>query len=438
MHRTAFALAVVGLFALNPAARAQSGTPAKSSAPPATPKSGPAKIEPQFYVVGDPVVLTEWPHTLGLVNAPHSIALMNPGQCVRVGILATGDDRDDFLKNTKVSFTVTFSGKSDAHSLSAMTQFKRIKPAGWDAATDALAASGSKQSNPTFASMGVSADHWCVPNDAADGTATVAAETESPAGHQSLTPATVRIQSFDTGSKKVIAGEQEFGDFFKTYYRQPNPARLLPILQFAVADDAQSPSAALLLEVATFLSAALKTDPVAAADFMKRVATQPDTERRLGLIALRSAGYDISSVVKTLKPEEQDEFSKMPAPPDPYDLAPTRELPLHIDMLWGVFGATGGYDPVKTVASGLGWRSDYDQFVKWRDTPDHSKEITPWILHGVGYMAAGFSLASFKASDPLVSDYIDFMLASPDIPITVKAELATMGKNSAFKRDAGQ
>lgn len=438
MPRTAFALASIGLLTLTPAALAQSTASARST--PAQPpvRSGPAAIAPQFYVVGDPVVLIEWPHTLGLVNAPHNIALMNPGQCIRVGILATGDNRDDFLKKVKVSFSVTFAGKNDVHSLAPMTQFKRIKPEGWDAATDALAATGSKQSNPTFASMGVSSDHWCVPNDAPDGTATVTAETESPAGHQVLTAAKVEIQSFDTGSKKAIASEQEFGDFFKTYYRQPNPARLLPILQFAVADDAQSPSAALLLEVGTFLTAALKADPVAAADFMKRVATQPDTGRRIGLVSLRTAGYDISAVVKSLSPEEQDALSKMSAPPDPFDLAPTRELPLHIDMLWGVFGATGGYDPVKTVAGGLAWRSDYDQFVKWRDTPDHSKEITPWIMHGVGYMAAGFSLNSFKISDPLVMDYVDFMFASPDIPIALKAELGALDKNPAFKRDAAQ
>ena len=75
----------------------------------------PAKIEPQIEILAESVVQAQWPHTLKLVNAPKNISLLNPGQCVRVGILSTGDNRDDYLKGTKLSFTVKFGGHSDEH-----------------------------------------------------------------------------------------------------------------------------------------------------------------------------------------------------------------------------------------------------------------------------------------------------------------------------------
>jgi hypothetical protein len=427
MHRIAIALAALGLSAVTLHAQAAAQSPAPKAAPAA------AKIEPQFYIVGESVVLSQWPHTLDTVNAPHNITQLNPGQCIRVGVIATGDNRDDFLSRTKVSFKVTFAGHEDMHPLAPIAQSKKIKPEGGDFVTAVAAAGGIKNPLPTFASLGVPPEHWCVPNDAGDGTATIETAIESPGGHQALTPVTINIQSFDTGSKKLFTGEKEFADFFEVYYRQPNPARLVPITQFAIAMEQSDPHQALLEEVSTFLTAALKADPVAAADYLKRIALLPAPDRRLGLVALRTAGYDISSVVGKLPADEQQKINSATPPPDPFDLAPAGDLPVHLDMLWGVFGATGDYAPVKAIASGLGWRSDYDDFVKWRNTPDHAAQLPVALMRGVSYGAAGWSLASFQRSDPLAADYIEFMIAAPDISPAVKTELKSLGTNPVFK-----
>ncbi len=397
-------------------------------------------IEPQIVLLAESVVQTQWTHTLRLVNAPKSITLLNPGQCVRVGIYSTGDNRDEYLEKTKLSFRVQFAGHSDVHPFAPPSQFKQIKPEGGDFVTAALNAGGAKlpDTMKTMASLGASGDHWCVPIDAGDGTATVQAETESPGGRQVLNSSTIQIESFETGSKKSFKDSQEMSAFLQTYYKQPNAARLLPALQFVVADQTQHSREGQLEMLAAFLSAATNADPVAAQDFRTRIASQPPLIRALGLLVLRSAGYDITSVLTTLSAEEQQKFLSLTPLQDPYDLAPTRELFQHLDMLWAVFGATGQFKPVNTVAGALGWRADYEDFDKLRKTPNHPSTLTPSVARGVTYTAAGWSLWSFQRNDPLVADYIDYMLASSDTPGAVKSELAGLSTNPAFKRVGAQ
>lgn len=106
--------------------------------------------------------------------------------------------------------------------------------------------------------------------------------------------------------------------------------------------------------------------------------------------------------------------------------------------MWAVFGATGQFRPLQTIASALSWRADYDDFDKLRKSGERPSELTPSIVRGVVYTAAGWSLSSFQRNDPLVADYIDYMRASPDIPQSVKTELAGLATNPAFKRAGGQ
>lgn len=403
-------------------------------------KASPPKIETQVVLLAESVVQTQWTHTLNLVNAPQNITLLNPGQCIRVGIYSTGDKRDDYLQKTKLSFRVQFAGHSDAHPFASPSAFKQIKPEGGDFVTAALGAAGVKQPamTKTMASLGVSGDHWCAPIDAGDGTATVETEVEAPGGHQTLSASTLHVESFDTGSKKSFQDGKELGTFLQTYYRQPNPARMLSALQFIVADQTQHSRPGQVEIFAAFLSAAANSDSIAARDFQMRVAAEPPLTRALGLTILRSAGYDISTVLNTLSADEQQKFLSLPPLQDPFDLTPTRELFQHLDMMWAVFGATGQFKPVETIASALNWRTDYQDFDKLHKTPNHPSTLTPSIVRGVVYTAAGWSLWSFQRNDPLVADYIDYLLASSDTPESVKSELTGLSSNPAFKGAGGQ
>jgi hypothetical protein len=400
----------------------------------------PAKIERQIVVLPDSVVQTQWTHTLKLINAPQTVILLNPGQCIRVGIYSTGDNRDEYLEKTKLSFSVQFGDHSDTHPLTPPTELKQIKPEGLDFVTAALAAGGVKmpESMKTKASLAASAEHWCVPVDAADGIATVKAEVETPGGHQALDSSTIQIESFETGSKKVFKNAAEFGTFLQTYYRQPNPARLLPAMQFMLATQDKDSRQGQAEIVAAFLSAALSSDLVAAKEFQIRASVQPPMSRALGLLVLRSAGYDINRTLDTMSEGERKKFLNLSPLQDPFDLTPTQALFQHLDMLWAVFGATGELKPVQTVASALNWRADYEDFDKLRKTPNHPSTLTPSIVRGVTYTAAGWSLSSFQRNDSLVADYIEYLLASSDIPQSVKSELTGLSTNPAFKRAGGQ
>lgn len=403
-------------------------------------KPSPAKIEPQIVVLPESVVRNQWTHTLSLVNAPQNLTLLNPGECIAVGIYSTGDNRDEFLGKTRLSYRVEFARQNGAHPLETLAAFKQIKPEGGDLVAAALSAAGVKQpeSTKTMASLGASADHWCVPPDAGDETATVEAEVESPAGHQRLKSSTLQVESFDAGSKKAFKDSAEVGTFLQTYYRQPEPARLLAALQFETADQSQNPRRGQIEIFTAFLSAALNSSAAGAQDFKTRVSAQPPIIRALGLLSLRAAGYDIKGILDTMSKEDRDKFSAISPLQDPFDFTPTADLFQHLDMLWAVFGATGELKPVQAVASALSWKRDYEDFDKLRKTPNHPSTLTPSIIRGVSYTAAGWSLRSLQQSDPLVADYIDYLLASSDTPESVKVALRGLRTDPAFKQAGGQ
>jgi hypothetical protein len=107
-------------------------------------KSSPPQIESQLVLLAESAIQTQWTHSLNLVNAPQNITVLNPGQCIRFGIYSTGDNRDDYLQKTKLSFTVQFAGHSDSHPLASPSAFKQIKPEGGDFVAAALGVAGVK------------------------------------------------------------------------------------------------------------------------------------------------------------------------------------------------------------------------------------------------------------------------------------------------------
>lgn len=411
---------------------------AQHASPPQKPS--PPKIESRVFLLPESIVQTQWPHTLELVNAPQDISLINPGQCVRIGVYATGDQRDAFLRNTRLSYRVNFAGHVDVHPLADLSAFKKIKPEGGDFVAAALGAAGVEQpeATKTFASLGISGDHWCAPIDPDDGAAAVEVAVAYPGGHDALPPSTIQVESFDTGSKRSFKDVEEFGAFLQTYYRQPNPARLLPALQFIFADQEHFSKAGQAEIVAAFLTGALSSDATAAKDFQARIITQPPRTRALGLLILRAAGFDIESSLNTLSNEDHQKFLELSPLQDPFDLTPSQQLFQHLDMIWSVFGATGQFKPVATIVSALEWRADYIEFDKLRKSVNHPTELTPSIVRAVVYTAAGWSLRSFQRTDPLVADYIDYLRASPDTTPSVKSELAALQSNPAFERAGGK
>jgi hypothetical protein len=397
-----------------------------------THKPTPAKIDKQILIFPDSVVVEQWPHTLKLVNPPQNLKLLNPGQCIRIGIVAIGDDRDSLLEKTQLSFRVEFSGQAQDQALAPLAGIKQIKPEGADFVMQ-IAAAGNVEVPPlSMASLGASADKWCVPQDAQDGTATIEAEAESPAGHQKQARAKIQIESLETGSKHEFKDDEDFGDFFEKYYLQPNPGRLIVLLRRFASDAKMLSTQGTPESTIAFLAAALKANPIAAKDFMTRVSSEKGLTRAVGLIALRSAGYDISGELEKLSAQERTQLENLPHLPEPSDLTPDANSATRLDMSWGEFSATGALAPLQNVTRRLAWRSDYDIFEKMIKIPNHPTEWTPVVFHATTYGAAGWALGSFQRTDPLAADYIEFLIASPDTPDAIKTELKGLQTNPAF------
>jgi hypothetical protein len=398
-------------------------------------KPKPAKIDAHFVLLIDSVVQEQWTHTLKLVNAPENITLLNPGQCVRVGLMATGDDRDSYLEKTKLSFRVQFAGQDQDQPLASLAQIKQIKPEGGDFVTQVLASADIKNPFLTMASLGASADNWCVPTDARDGSAVIQGEIETPGGHQKQKPAKIQIESFETGSKRSFKDIEDSSSFLMHYHWQPNPARLFPALQAIAADKRLRNNQENLASTAVTFSAALKENPAAAKDFMTRVSTETGFTRAYGVLILLEAGDDIGPVLKTMSEEDRQKFTQHPGLPDPYDFNHVEDIGMREDMLWGIFMTTGNFAPFQQIASALKWRTDWEDFDKARKSSNSPKQWTPAIGRAVGYMVAGWSLGSFQRTDPLAADYVEFMIASPDTPQNIKSELTGLSTNPAFKQE---
>jgi hypothetical protein len=395
-------------------------------------KSTPAKIEKQFIVFPESVVLEQWPHTLALVNPPQNLHLLNPGECIRIGIFATGDNRDDFLAKTQLGFRIEFVGKTQEQPVGPLSAAKQIKPEGGDMVTAALAAANIKNPMLTMASLAASGTNWCVPADAQDGIATIDAEIESPAGHQKA-HAKIQVESFETGSKHAFKDENELNSFLMVYHYQPNPARLFALLQYLAANEKWRSQTGTIETTATVFGVVLKENPAAAKDFTARISNQSGFMRAFGTLALLQGGYDIGPLLTTMSEDGRRKFANHPALPDPYDFTHVEDIGTRLDMLWSVFMANGELAPVQKVASALEWQPDWKAFDEARKSSSPPKEWTPEIGRAVGYGAAGWALGSFQRSDLLVADYIEFLIASPDTPDAVKAELKGLQTNPSFK-----
>ena len=405
-------------------------------------KHEPAKIENAIVIVGEPVVTVQWPNSLRLVNIPPNITQLNPGQCIRVGIGATGDGRDEFIQSAHIAFKVTYAGSTQAFPSAPIAEWKQIKPEGGDFVTQVLDSANIENPMLTMYSLAVSADHWCTPADAKDGVATIEAEADSSKGHIKLPTATVKIESYDTGAKNSIKDLNELGEFSMNYYRQPNPARLAPALEAFVREYSQAakdtskpqPAAGSDRDFLAFLIAALKVDPLAAQDFKAHIATKDKAIYYTGLAVLKYAGHDIEKNLDALSADDRAHFAALPPFDNPYDMTPDSMLYTRFDEMWAIFGTTGEIKPIKTIVSALAWRADYEAFENARKDPNHKFTLTPDVARALGYRVAGWSIGSFQRNNTLAADYIDAMLQSSDTPAAVKEELKHLQTNDAFKQ----
>ena len=68
------------------------------------------QIFPELFVLDNQVVEEQWRASLSLVNAPPDLKQVGPGQCVRFGVIASGDDKGRLLPSAKLRFELSLAG----------------------------------------------------------------------------------------------------------------------------------------------------------------------------------------------------------------------------------------------------------------------------------------------------------------------------------------
>jgi hypothetical protein len=394
-------------------------------------KPDPAKILPDIFVLGDQVVREQWPATLDPVNAPSDLKVVEPGQCVRFGVIATGDDRYKLLNAAMLTVEFTFAAKTETIVNEALQAEKKIKPQGGDLVTEALGVAGIQNPVQSLASLAASRAAWCAPVDLHDGEATMRGRVTTSSGESiSLIPRSIQVRTFATAQKQAAFTDMNtFGSWLQNYYAAPDPAQLLLGLRVIASDK----KARLMLNIMTFFIEALRASPAAAHELMRMLPAEDPSVRIYAIPLLSKAGYAIDSLLDGFKEDEKTVLRSVNLP-DPFDLTPDRSLPSRMDMLWAVFFATGRVEPVRAVASMLAWHNDYDKFMKMRESGQKPTELTDSIMRGVVYGAAGWSLNALSRNDGLVADYIDAFKSSANTPAVVKAELANLHTNPVFTK----
>jgi hypothetical protein len=392
----------------------------------------PTKIHPELFVLAEPVVGEQWKATLGLVNAPSDLKQVEPGQCIRLGVVASGDDRDRLLASAKLGFEFSFAGHAQSFMAELPEAVKQIKPEGGDYVTQALAAGGINNPLLSMASIAASRARWCVPLDTQDGTATIRATVVTSDNKSlALNARSLGVITFATARRKTPFKDMNtLGPWLQHYHAAPDPAGLLPGLRIVASDE----NARVMSNVMMFFVGALKESPAAGNDLLRALPAENRSVRIYSIPLLSAAGYTTGPLLIPLPEEERTVITSVHLP-DPYDMKPDRTLPDRMDMLWAIFFATGRVEPVRAVASILAWRADYDQFVAMQKSGQKPTARTEGVMRAVSYGAAGWSLSALSRSDDLLADYIEALKASPNTPANVKKELVNLYTNPAFTKN---
>lgn len=406
-------------------------------------KAQPSELIEQPWVLGTEVI-KHWRDLPTQVNAPVNRTRVGSGQHLTFAVGARGDQRDQLLKAGTYSFTVTIGSDKKTFKDLHPTQIRRIKAEGADFVLSALRAGkaelGEAESFMSMVSFALFDLDWTAPPNAEAGFVSIKGKVIAEDGTQrDLKEAKVEFWSYDRSAKEGnFQDKKEQENWMMGYYQRPELTRLLHLFRASKDDEnAFKPN------MRAFYSQVLKSDPDAAKDLLSRLKSEEPVVRMIGVVAFLDAGYSLSTVLESMRAEDQEPFkllpSKVPPLPDPYDLAPDVnnfiKIPSAFDMLWSQFLATGDAKPVRTIAGALEWRKEGQAFHTLRKSGQKAGGVTIELAKGVSYMAAGWSLGSFYRNHPLVTDYIEAWKKDAGVPQVVREELGTLMTNEAFKRE---
>jgi hypothetical protein len=408
-------------------------------------RPAPTALTEAPFILGSETA-TQWQGLLPVVNAPATRSRAYPGQHLTIAIGARGKERDQLLRDGTYDFTVTFGGTARSFHGLHPSQTRHIKNEGADFASFVMKELKADHAGLDEALSGTSLAlfevDWEVPVGPQDGVARIQGTVTSSAGR--ITPLkerTVEIWSFDRVAREGgFKDPQESAAWRITYCQRPEPSRLLHALRV----ERDTPETTQLSGLA-FDVAVLKSSPPAAMDLLGRLKGEAWPVRRLALLLLSEAGYDVAAFLDSLPDTERIEYGEArkaaAALPDPYDLAPSAvdiyRTTTRMDMLWSLFLVTGDSRPVRAITQPLAWREDWKVFLKQKEafqkTGKAASAMSIEVSRAAAYGASGWSLGSFIRTHPLVADFVAAWRQDPTLPAVVREELGTLLTNPAFK-----
>lgn len=386
----------------------------------------PASLELTPFILDESVVTHQWPVILQKVNAPTYLTELNPGQCIRIGAVVTGDDSISFFKQPQIGFVVHFAGHDSDIPLASATDLKEIKPVGLDVIQSILDKSGLKYQVPFASAMAASPGMWCVPGDALAGEVKIETSIVNGGKKTSLKSVKLTVLSPEKPGKPPFT-DKTVDEWLQTYYRHPQPEFLIALMPSIFQHDNAANS------MQQFVVSAMKRDPAVVARLGPQLAKADPQSQAMMVKLAAEAGIDMK-IPFELSPMQKEFVAKLPDLADAFHPVADIHIGEKQDMLWSMFLATGDRAPVDSIIGMLGWRADYEAFAKMREAHQEITELTPSIAHAVAYSAAGWSIGSFQRTDPLVADYIAATIADPKTPEAIRKELQSLDSNPAFKK----
>lgn len=396
------------------------------------------EILPDIVIFPEQVVAEQWPAMLETVHPPKELKQVEPGQCIRFGVFASGNSRE-LLQTSKYAIELSLAGGALRFPAEPAQMVKRttiFMPGVLGADTANGRISKEIPSEQALAASGPKT-RWCAPADARDEIATVQGSILLPNGKtMALKRRELEIKTFESARKKIAWKDvEQMGLWLQHFHDTPEPALLFPALRL-MAQDTQTRNSLSLTE---FLAAAFKAYPAAAEELQRKLPAEDRWTRLIGISVLGWAGYDNASLREGLPQEDKNALATA-THANPYDLIPDNQIAVREDMLWSIFFATGRMQPVRAISTALAWGEDYNKLMeRGRQMHDSgekpSDEWPPYVARAAAYGAAGWSMSSLASSDALLSDYIDALKVAPDTPPSVKQELESLYKNPAFRMD---
>lgn len=213
--------------------------------------------------------------------------------------------------------------------------------------------------------------------------------------------------------------------FLSTYYRAPQPERLLPAFRTVLAEilpkmrERQKQNFN-PMPVAAFFIEALRLNPQLHEEFIRLRSEYEDPFDGgfLDLVLLNLGGKSAEAV----PPAERERLGRLS-----FTVTEVTQ-PYHLDILWSQFFATGRQAPVRLIAGAIGSLQSPMTVEKYRELAAPAQADREALLRHLIGRAALWSLNSNAANHPLVRFYLEGMLLRRKLeePFTVNTVAAML------------